>query len=69
MKPVTSENGGAMKILKGIGTTAFVATRVALIVGAGLVIAGTVSVIKDRFTAKSDECGTPNTENESTEEV
>lgn len=43
------------KVWKGIGTTAFITTRVAMIVGAGLVIFGTAAAIKDRFTGGDEE--------------
>lgn len=48
-------------ILKGIGTTSFVATRVAMVVGAGLVALGAAGAIKERFWAQeeTDESSEP----------
>ena len=43
------------KVWKGIGTTTFIATRAAMIAGAGLVIIGTIAAIKDRFTGEDEE--------------
>jgi hypothetical protein len=43
------------KVCKGLGTAAFVGTRVGLITIAGLVIVGTIAAIKDRFTSDDTE--------------
>lgn len=42
------------KVWSGLGTTVFVATRVAVIVGAGLVVAGTIASVVDRLTGKNE---------------
>jgi hypothetical protein len=65
----TSEIGGKMKILQGISTTTFVATRVAVIVGAGLFVIGAASQIVDRFTGNENVTVEAEPQNESTPEV
>lgn len=44
-----------MGIIKGLGTSAYVGTRVALIVGAGLVAVTAAVAIKEKFTRVDDE--------------